>query len=45
MNEKTVYKQPQIEVVDAYPEKAYCSGGNNYSSGAESSDVQESEGW
>ena len=26
MNEKTVYEQPQIEVVDAYPEKAYCSG-------------------
>lgn len=44
MKEKTIYESPQIEVVDAYPEKAYCSG-NNYNSGGETSDVQESEGW
>jgi hypothetical protein len=25
MNEKTIYERPQVEVVDAYPEKAYCS--------------------
>lgn len=31
MNEKTIYERPQVEVVDAYPEKAYCSvgGGEN----------------
>ena len=40
MNEKTVYKQPQIEVVDAYPEKAYCSNGNT-----ENLTVDESGKW
>ena len=41
MKEKTIYESPQIEVVDAYPEKAYCSGGNNYSSGAETMETEE----
>jgi hypothetical protein len=39
MKEKTIYNQPQVEVVDIYPEKAYCStqaggeGGNNTTGG------------
>lgn len=41
MKEKTIYESPQIEVVDAYPEKAYCSGGNNYSSGGEAMETEE----
>ena len=27
MKEKTIYNQPQVEVVDIFPEKAYCSPG------------------
>lgn len=42
MNEKTVYEQPQIEVVDAYPEKAYCSTGNG---DTENLTVDESGKW
>lgn len=41
MKEKTIYESPQIEVVDAYPEKAYCSGGNNNTGDVESSEVEE----
>ena len=40
MNEKTVYEQPQIEVVDAYPEKAYCSTGTG-----ENSTIDETGRW
>ena len=43
MKEKTIYESPQIEVVDAYPEKAYCSGGNNYSSGGETTEIETGE--
>ena len=41
MKEKTIYESPQIEVVDAYPEKAYCSGGNNYSSDVETMETED----
>ena len=41
MKEKTIYESPQIEVVDAYPEETYCSGGNNYSSGGENMETED----
>ena len=45
MNEKTVYEQPQIEVVDAYPEKAYCSTGSGDNGDTENLTVDESGKW
>ena len=40
MKEKTIYDRPLLEVVDAYPEKAYCSGSVYDDSDAEDMETQ-----
>ena len=40
MKEKTIYDRPLLEVVDAYPEKAYCSNPVYDDSDAEDMETQ-----
>ena len=43
MKEKTIYDRPLLEVVDAYPEKAYCSGVSNSAGDGEDMESQNGE--
>ena len=40
MKEKQIYERPLADIVDAYPEKAYCSGSVYDDSDAEDMETQ-----
>jgi hypothetical protein len=43
MKEKTIYDRPQVDVVDAYPEKAYCSNSGYNVGNTEEMESQDGE--